>query len=733
LDENKQVPVYRDIDDVGELQSLSAQDEKVAKFHENNAANHAVVDWIAANRQRYFPDSNHFNFDRMMGDMAEQFGLERALHVLLHNVSEHDGRYGDEVKHRSRTESYIMKPPQGFNAREGNSRNADSAEFDFCHTDMHPVYLDSLIKSGMELEKALIRENLPKFELGSTFTDENGYELKIIGKKTGEPAKVGWYDSDLLSSRLGEKPDITLVVGMEDGMAYGGTWIFSMKPDLELNPDNTVTIGDYSREIVMDYAFDAANEDYIKDWAFSAKDFEIGFTYLNHNGSPYTVLDKGQTYFDEPYIKVQSVTDKPEHAWTAWCVNPEICADGTLEWAYSKERDLTVPRENVKEENIMEEKVKLTARMTSLMNGTEKDPDFRGFASVTINDSYAIGSIAVRENTNPAYPNAFYAEMPSVKVGENYVPVVYASPEAREELNAAISDAVKAAIREGRGERGYPDVSAEIAPMKNAKPLSVSVKGNTYENGNVKAYAKVSIAGHFDVNRVKICSGKNGNFISIPSKKDRSDEYRDIVKPITAAAREALIDAVMDKYAEHQRVIGNMEYGKIADKRYASISPANAADIIPQLYEHNIGFSSLPHDKFITLTYSKADEDKVSAILAPFVDKSQAPEIIGNVNYSDISDKSYRYVSAEFAADTAEFLNSKNVPFSAKLSGEKCTFTVNRIDAWKLNAAVDVAKIGGMTRLPDKADVRDFQDQAGRQMDAQIKAKTDKQADRTAI
>jgi DNA-binding cell septation regulator SpoVG len=294
-----------------------------------------------------------------------------------------------------------------------------------------------------------------------------------------------------------------------------------MKPYLQLNPDNTVAIGDYSHEMLKDYAFDPVKDDYIKDWEFSAKDFEIGFTYLNHNQSCYTVLDKGVTYFDEPFIKVQLVTNQPNFDWTVWAVHPEMGKDGSIEWAYSKERDMTIDPENYinLEEQEMSNSMKITANMTALTQGTEKDPSFRGFASITVNDSYAIGNIAVRENTNTDYPNAYYAEMPSVKIGDNYVPVVYVSPEARDVINKAISEAMQAAMVQGKGEQTYPIVTAELEAKEGAKSLAVSVKDNPYDDSTVKAYAKVNIESHIEINRVKICTGKNGDFISMPSRK----------------------------------------------------------------------------------------------------------------------------------------------------------------------------------------------------------------------
>jgi DNA-binding cell septation regulator SpoVG len=627
----KQIPVYRDIDDLGDIRGLGRQDEKVIKYHENNSANAAVIEWLNANRQNYFPDANHFHADRMITDMAETFGLDRSMHVLLHNVSDYDGRFAEDVKHRSRTERYIMKP---FDSREGNSRQANSVEFDYCHTDMHPVYLDSLIKYGMEFEREQLRENLPKFELGSKFTDEYGTELIVIGKKVGEPQKAEWYDNDPLAARLGEKPDITLVVSIENGRTVGdmtiisgkpyqelNTWIFSMKPHLQLNPDNTVSIGDYSHEMVTDYAFDPEIDDYTKDWEFSAKDFEIGFTYLNHNQSCYTVLDKGMTYFDEPFIKVQLVTNQPNFDWTVWAVHPEMGKDGTIEWAYSKERDMTIdPEKNINlEEKEMNESLNVTAHMTYLADVQQQDPksNFVGLASIAVADTYVISGIQVYQSTNDKYPNPFYASMPDLKGGDgNYHPIVFATAEAREAMSNAVSGAFLAAKRQGKDiDNHYPSFSSALAPKPNAKELSVIIKGDTYQR-DFKANANITLYGQLEVKGVKLMTSKEGNdFIAMPSQKGRDGEYHDLVFPITAEARDNIFAEVNAKLAERALIIGNVKYSDIKDKAYLVISANDIKDVTAVLENSGIGYSAKPNDRGVyTLTVERADVATVEAI-----------------------------------------------------------------------------------------------------------------------
>jgi stage V sporulation protein G len=580
-------------------------------------ANHAVQDYLRNDISKYYVGGERFYATALMQDLKKEFGLDRAMHVLLASVHDWDGRFSTATVERAKTEFYIST---------STDNNLGDFEKDFCYTDMHPVYLDEVIKKGLQMERefAQIRENTANVK--------------------------------------------------------------------------------------------------------SFEDFKIGETYLNHNGLCYTVLDKGKTYFDEPFIKVQSVTDIPEYAWTCWAVHPQIGEDGTLEWAYSKERDMTIdPEKNINNENLEEQEMndtmKITANMTALMQGTEKDPSFRGFASITINDSYAIKDITVRENCNSDYPTAFYAELPSIKIGDKYEPVVYATAQAREALNIAITGAMKSAVVYGKNmDNHYPTFSADCAVDANTKPITVSIRDNPYDNSSVKAYAKVTIASHFEINRVKVCDGKNGNFVSMPSKKGSDGEYYDTVKPITVEARENLVNAVMARFEEQEKVIGNTPYSQIQDKVYASIKPEKTVEIIPKLYEQNIGFSSLPRNEQITLTYSKADEGKVNLILAPYKEKTPTQPFGSN---NQITDSTSKTVSADYATQAANFLDSRNVQYSAKLAGDNTySFIVNKADLWKLNAAVDVAKIGGVANLPDRGNVRDFQAKAGQQIDEQIRNRT---------
>lgn len=71
------------------------------------------------------------------------------------------------------------------------------------------------------------------------------------------------------------------------------------------------------------------------------------------------------------------------------------------------------------------------------------------------------------------------------------------------------------------------------------------------DDSSVKAYASVNIGGAFAVHGIKVIDSVKGTFISMPSnsyKKDGKMQYSDICHPITAEARNELIDKVTEAY-----------------------------------------------------------------------------------------------------------------------------------------------------------------------------------------
>ncbi len=64
----------------------------------------------------------------------------------------------------------------------------------------------------------------------------------------------------------------------------------------------------------------------------------------------------------------------------------------------------------------------------------------------------------------------------------------------------------------------------------------------------LKAVASITIDECFVVHDIKVIEGKDGLFISMPSKKTPDGEYKDIVHPINTETRELISSQVIEAY-----------------------------------------------------------------------------------------------------------------------------------------------------------------------------------------
>ena len=75
----------------------------------------------------------------------------------------------------------------------------------------------------------------------------------------------------------------------------------------------------------------------------------------------------------------------------------------------------------------------------------------------------------------------------------------------------------------------------------------------------LKAYVSITISDALVIKDMKIISGASGLFLSMPSKKDKNGEYRDIVHPVSKDARAVLEKAVFDEYNKQEEFSGSHE------------------------------------------------------------------------------------------------------------------------------------------------------------------------------
>ena len=87
----------------------------------------------------------------------------------------------------------------------------------------------------------------------------------------------------------------------------------------------------------------------------------------------------------------------------------------------------------------------------------------------------------------------------------------------------------------------------------NLKITDVRIRLVTKEDSKLKAVASITIDECFVVHDIKVIEGKEGFFISMPSKKTPDGEYRDIVHPINTETREKIIEEVLKAYEKAEK------------------------------------------------------------------------------------------------------------------------------------------------------------------------------------
>lgn len=85
------------------------------------------------------------------------------------------------------------------------------------------------------------------------------------------------------------------------------------------------------------------------------------------------------------------------------------------------------------------------------------------------------------------------------------------------------------------------------------KITDVRIRLVTKEDSKLKAVASITIDECFVVHDIKVIEGKEGFFISMPSKKTPDGEYRDIVHPINTETREKVIEEVLKAYEKAEK------------------------------------------------------------------------------------------------------------------------------------------------------------------------------------
>ncbi len=73
--------------------------------------------------------------------------------------------------------------------------------------------------------------------------------------------------------------------------------------------------------------------------------------------------------------------------------------------------------------------------------------------------------------------------------------------------------------------------------------------------GRLRAVVSVTIENLLAVHDIKVVQGDDRLFVAMPSRKDESGIFRDIVHPISPAARKLLEEEILAAYGHHMALL----------------------------------------------------------------------------------------------------------------------------------------------------------------------------------
>lgn len=76
----------------------------------------------------------------------------------------------------------------------------------------------------------------------------------------------------------------------------------------------------------------------------------------------------------------------------------------------------------------------------------------------------------------------------------------------------------------------------------------------TISEGRLRAIVSITIDDAFAVHDIKIVQGDERIFVAMPSRKDENGVFRDIVHPISPAARKEIEEQILDAYSRYMAV-----------------------------------------------------------------------------------------------------------------------------------------------------------------------------------
>ena len=80
--------------------------------------------------------------------------------------------------------------------------------------------------------------------------------------------------------------------------------------------------------------------------------------------------------------------------------------------------------------------------------------------------------------------------------------------------------------------------------------IKAEIRSIFQDSGKLKAVSNLVIEGCFVVKNVRVIDGKNGLFVSMPSRQNADGKYSDICFPIRSEVREQIEKEVLNAYHE---------------------------------------------------------------------------------------------------------------------------------------------------------------------------------------
>lgn len=182
----------------------------------------------------------------------------------------------------------------------------------------------------------------------------------------------------------------------------------------------------------------------------------------------------------------------------------------------------------------------------------------------------------------------------------------------------------------------------------NAEDIKVSsITMIENENSKLKAIATITVNDEVALHGIKVFDGDKGLFVQMPQKRDKEGNYKDIVFPITAEARETINNAVLEKYKNPVSYDDIQFIGA-----YETRIDVPASDRITAFDESAAGYAEKPD-----VTYSQLSEALMEA-------KQFAKQ--NNVHENDLPDEIMDNIASYMNDEIREELHLDLCPCSNK-------------------------------------------------------------------